>query len=314
MNAHKNFLQKLGLKSDYCALCQESNVLEVSHIIPAFVVKWKKDTSATGFLRSGESPNRRVQDGAKIPLLCRQCEQLFSRWESEFAAKVFHPYVKEELSENAVAQLIVNEIEYDSWLLKFCLSLQWRGLISTYESEELPANQFEEIKKAISVWRDFLLGRRETTGEWRSYIFFLQNVAEGEGRLPAHAPVNINHYVLRASEITILDNPKKLIGYAKIGPILIYTAMIPNEFKYHKEYQVRLKGKLKTGTSIHDPEFGKYLLIDRPKELLKEMEMSDRQWQLIQADYAKNPDRVAKSLTKIASDADFKVQQDKLKK
>ncbi len=61
-----------------CALCEQAAPLEVGHIVPAFVVKWVKQTSATGYLRLGASPNRREQDGFKVPLLCGACEDRFS--------------------------------------------------------------------------------------------------------------------------------------------------------------------------------------------------------------------------------------------
>jgi hypothetical protein len=45
-----------------CALCGENKKLRMSHIIPNFVFKWMKETSATGFLRSAENPKKRLQD------------------------------------------------------------------------------------------------------------------------------------------------------------------------------------------------------------------------------------------------------------
>ena len=45
-----------------CALCNDKADLRKSHIIPAFFGSYLKKTSATGYLRSGEAPNLRVQD------------------------------------------------------------------------------------------------------------------------------------------------------------------------------------------------------------------------------------------------------------
>ena len=74
-----------------CRLCGATKELQESHILPGFVFRWKKETSATGYLRFGQQPNLRVQDGVKLHLLCRDCEQRFNNWETEFANRIFHP-------------------------------------------------------------------------------------------------------------------------------------------------------------------------------------------------------------------------------
>ena len=56
-------------KISECALCLKEKTLCDSHIIPSFVYKWLKDTSATGYLRNGNSPNLRQQDGLKIKII-----------------------------------------------------------------------------------------------------------------------------------------------------------------------------------------------------------------------------------------------------
>jgi hypothetical protein len=56
------------------------NELQESHILPSFVYRWMKETSATGYLRFGQQPNLRVQDGVKRHLLCANCEQRFNQW------------------------------------------------------------------------------------------------------------------------------------------------------------------------------------------------------------------------------------------
>jgi hypothetical protein len=75
-----------------CALCRKTSILIQSHIIPKFVYKWLKDNSATGYLRFGKNPNKRSQDGFKENMLCRNCEDIFNKWETEFATNIFHPF------------------------------------------------------------------------------------------------------------------------------------------------------------------------------------------------------------------------------
>ena len=50
-----------------CALCGSKNPLLMSHIIPKFVAQWLRETSATGYLRSGYT-NERIQDSFKTNL------------------------------------------------------------------------------------------------------------------------------------------------------------------------------------------------------------------------------------------------------
>ena len=76
-----------------CKLCGKNDDLRESHFIPKFVGKWIKKTSVTGYIREKNEVQKRAQDIAKEHWLCGDCEQLFSRWEREFANKVFYPFV-----------------------------------------------------------------------------------------------------------------------------------------------------------------------------------------------------------------------------
>ena len=75
-----------------CRLCGDKAELRDSHVVPAFVARWIKDTSATGFLRSFNQPNRRVQDFKTERLLCQRCEQRFSSAEDQFSRLLFCPF------------------------------------------------------------------------------------------------------------------------------------------------------------------------------------------------------------------------------
>ena len=73
-----------------CHLCHKTSDLQRSHVIPSFVIRWLKDTSP-GFVRDSKNQNVRTQDGIKEYLLCVECEQLFSKWERDFANYIFYP-------------------------------------------------------------------------------------------------------------------------------------------------------------------------------------------------------------------------------
>ena len=94
-----------------CALCHNVKELKDSHIIPAFVYRWIKETSATGYLRFSENINRRYQDGRKIKLLCLDCEERFNKYETSFSNNIFYPYANKELNNVGIAQGKIKTIE-----------------------------------------------------------------------------------------------------------------------------------------------------------------------------------------------------------
>jgi hypothetical protein len=70
-----------------CRLCHQEFVpKEKSHIVSAFVYRWLKNSSGTGFLRFGPKINQRVQDGIKDYFLCESCEWLADRVNSQLSS------------------------------------------------------------------------------------------------------------------------------------------------------------------------------------------------------------------------------------
>ena len=104
-----------------CKLCGKQSTLRESHIIPKFVLKWIKSTSATGYLVSASNAEKRLQDGTKIRLLCDSCEELFSGSEKYFSEKIFRPYHDKG----------VRSFGYDEALERYLTSLSWRALKMT---------------------------------------------------------------------------------------------------------------------------------------------------------------------------------------
>ncbi len=152
-----------------CALCKSEKELQVSHIVPSFVGKWLKKTSATDFMRGLDDPNKRIQDVWKMPLLCRSCEQLFSGFEAYFAKEIFYPYLNKKK----------NSFTYDEQLLKFAISLSWRLLVL---NEDNFKNNFPQLlqhsKDAEESWRKYLLGISNSPGPYEHHIFLLDQIVE----------------------------------------------------------------------------------------------------------------------------------------
>jgi len=102
-----------SMSNSLCRLCLECPAIENSHVIPSFVFRPIKSDSPTGYFRNPNNPNRRLQDGDKLQLLCPQCEQRFGNAESEFATNVFLPFHRADCC----------EFSYGPWLHYFMTSL-----------------------------------------------------------------------------------------------------------------------------------------------------------------------------------------------
>ena len=176
------------MPSGLCRLCERQSELQLSHVLPAFAYRWLRESSGNGHLRNSREPNKRTQDGLKFYWLCAECEELFSRNETAFAGRLFHPYLK------ASGQIF----PYSSWLIHFCTSVSWRvlrfyrdeGHLQSWEPEAIA-----RVESAEAVWRDVLLGKRSNPGVFQQHILPL---IQGTGprfakRLDALRSIFINH-------------------------------------------------------------------------------------------------------------------------
>lgn len=142
--------------SSPCALCLSAPRDELSHVIPAFVVRWLKETSPTGFMRTTSNPNLRKQDAIKQPLLCARCEDLFSLWEKKFAEEVFH-----KIHRGGDKCLTFS---CGDWLAKFCVGASWRSMAYLHEANpdvSLPFGHDAQASVATERWRRFVLGNEK---------------------------------------------------------------------------------------------------------------------------------------------------------
>ena len=189
------------LPLDQCALCAKSSDLQASHIIPGFVFDWLRETSATGYFRFSQSPNRRVQDGWKPRMLCWNCEQRFSVWEREFAEKCFVP----------INSGRVRRISYGPWMLKFATSVSWRVLrvfAATGGLSGFPDHILAKVDDTLQAWACFLLGSQFDQGSNEQHMFVVDVLESTSNDNP---PANISRYlapcdrVLRSSYSGLSD-------------------------------------------------------------------------------------------------------------
>ena len=136
-----------------CRLCcNKYETLRESHIVSKMFYNAIKKNSITGIMRQASEPNVGVQDGLKIPLLCGNCEELFSKYETRFSNEVYTQTIKNN-----------GEIQFDSrqdYISYFLLSIAWRVIVYTMENgEELTFTdkEKEKINEIIDAWRTILL-------------------------------------------------------------------------------------------------------------------------------------------------------------
>jgi hypothetical protein len=266
-----------------CALCNEKKELRQSHIIPKFVGKWLKDTSATGYLRQGVNPNLRQQDLSKKPLLCSYCEEKFSKIEKEFCENVFIPFQNGE-----------KEFVYDKWLVDFVISLNWR--IAYTELDHLGGEYLPDLlamKNALETWRKYLNSESSNRGEYKHHIFFmdiLESASDG-----AELVEKTNWYFLRSIDATISYNKENEFIYTKLPGMIFVSHIVPfNEKGWHNT-RIENKGRLKIPQSCKVKGFGDFL-IDRIKIANKlASNMSEVQREKIGKDMEKNFEKVMDS-------------------
>lgn len=157
-----------------CALCYEDKTLELSHIVPKFVMRYLKKTSV-GAIRNMENPNAVVQDSEKHYLLCGDCEDLFSTYETKFANEFFHPY----LSGNKKI------FHYDKDTFYFLTSVSWRSLyldildfVEHSEQIGIGKETLDCLIEREREMRNYLLNKQTTVPDVEHHIFFYEEIKD----------------------------------------------------------------------------------------------------------------------------------------
>jgi hypothetical protein len=192
-----------------CRLCNQEAELVEGHVIPAFVARWIKDTSATGYLRTFHDPNRRVQDFPTRQLLCSTCENRFSAAETKFARGLFYPFHEGRTN-----------FPYESWLLYFAVSLAWRCSVCSDENRLATYPQHvEAVELARSNWAAYLLGQSGSVAPYRFNLFFTPKGLKANFKVPE----GIATYFLRAPDGTPIYNDKETAIYVKLPGMIFWV-------------------------------------------------------------------------------------------
>lgn len=238
------------LHLETCALCHGDGPLCESHIIPSFVFDWLRESSATGYIRVGIAPNRRVQDGPKARLLCAHCEARLSVWEKKTAECLFKPYHRDTST----------VVAYESWLVKFCASVSWRVLFVYRVSglRNFSADQLALVDQALAVWSDLMFDRVTNPGEFELHLLPLDVIEAAEG---CDLPPNMNRYLARAVQMDAVRSPSSAFVYAKMCKIVVLGFMQMRDPRKWQGTRVAIKrGTLKSGSSVVPVGFCQFLI------------------------------------------------------
>ncbi len=200
------------MNSDICPLCGRSDDLIESHVLPAFVFRWMKETSINGYLRFAENPGRRVQDGLKYRWLCIHCERRLNGFETPFATKIFRPYSQDD----------GKEYRYGPWLMKFCASVSWRVLRHYIDRDglaEWPESMRNKAHRALESWRAVIFDEIPHPGIYEQHLLPLGAISNST--IPG-LPNNMNRYFMRAVDMDMATGGVTAFAYAKMGRFALF--------------------------------------------------------------------------------------------
>jgi len=282
-----------------CRLCLKTRPLEIGHVVPAFVWRWLKKTAALPYLRTGENPNLRMQDGWKRRWFCRTCENRIGRFEKAFAENLFPLVVGER------------QVPYSHgpWLSRFVASVAWRVLMQHAERDEsfefFTADQNAMVPQALEQWRAFLHGEADTPGSHELHFMPMGALARYQG--DRSLPPNVNRYLLRTVEIHVASRPSEAFVYVKMGPAVALGFVHPPPPDRWVGTRVALNEGTVGGKMALPVQFLDYLIERAEKVRMLRRRQSTHQREKVRQDFLANVDRAAASETFRAIDADVRM-------
>lgn len=261
-------------------MCGREADLLNSHIIPRFVIRWIKETSATGFLRGAEDPDTRIQDYYE-ELLCENCEMVFSDFEREFASNIFYPHINKNTA----------IFEYGEWLQKFVMSVSWRLIVSELsEVDEMEPYHRDAIYDAEEIWRDILNGNLSLSADpFTHHIFFLDDVVPDE--TAEDLPNKWEFYINRGIDGTPVFGNQTAI-YFKSPQIICISCIQPLEDSELKDTKIEQTGDIAPPQEM-GPDWGTFLV--NRAEKVTSRDVSESEQEKIKERMLDNLERVAES-------------------
>lgn len=198
-----------------CGLCESSGPLRNGHLVPRFVVRWVKETSATGLLLAPATEGRPQQDARTRRLFCSACEQLLSRDEKAFAEHVFIPRHEQEEAWRG--------FDYEAWLSRFQAGL----LLKAALEEDAPEWARRKLERAVvPELRAFLLDRTAWPRPYEMHLVFTDYLPYEQ--LPPDTSKSIQWYLMRAGDLTVaFSSVRTLMLYASIPGFQFWMPVQP---------------------------------------------------------------------------------------
>ena len=240
-----------------CGLCETEKPLRHSHVIPAFMIRWRKRRGTKAFQMLGwalsglgraftKRSRRPQQDGPKAYLLCADCELRIGLDEGKFANLLF-----EILSSRPELSRV-----YGAWLYRFVASLILRAVLyARIHGQELP-----EWSEAVSAWRCLLLGKQV---DCAAFELHLLPIPQGpiQGKVPENLPADWdrlvqNHLLITFANVEDVSGTKIVpVAIVKIGNLIFIgygvASPIPNDWI---DYQVWQRGGVIGGCQVRIPD------------------------------------------------------------
>jgi hypothetical protein len=206
---------------------------------------------------------------------------MFSKWENEFSQKAFSIVQADDFK----------ELEYDSWLLKFVVSIQWRVLVINHVEVANDSPQFRsEIVNALESWRLFLLGERRQPGGVHHFFVF----AGVPTKISGEVHEKTLHYLMRGIDATELVSSRELGVYSKMLRSIFYSPIMPSSPTGWKNTRIHAgPGRLISPQELAMPGFWSFIQ-DRISEV-HSRPISEKQLQKISETTLSNPERAVRS-------------------
>jgi len=247
-------------------------------------------------MRFNQAPNKRIQDGIKRRWLCESCEQKFSQWEKRFAEEIFHP-----LDKNPEQQA-----SYNSWLLKFCVSVSWRVLHLLEEKATHPNDdQRAAAENAKHVWRSFLLDEIANPREFEQHLLVM---GVADRMIADDLPTNMNRYLLRSIAFNIHRGENAGAVFSKIGRFILLGFFKKPSMRSWEGTKVRLqRGKVDAKLTRMPRWFFSVLAREAQKSADLANLLSARQQEIIDQAILNDTDRAVKSASLVALSHDYEM-------
>ncbi len=242
-----------------CALCNESKELVESHVISKMFYRWIKKTTKNKVPRFRSMEDEISQDGYKIYLLCSDCEQEFSRYETYFSSVVYQPTIKN----------IKVSINYDERLLMFIVSLGWRFLyVYLQQKPDAPTylNWYERH------WKEYLRGK-------------VNKIKTNHFIVPSHIQIDdeiINDYldffIYRSVGYGLSNFDDHDFIWIQIPFYTIVFPLRPLNFKGYDSCKIKNEGILKLNQPhiVYQPEFSlSVFILNMCKKIFDKYDIQD---------------------------------------